>query len=419
MMSNDDMERRLMARLDEKAASLAPRGLSDAVGERVQRTRQLPSWATTERWISMETRALFGAVPRAIVVLAIMVVLTALAASAIAIGASLTPKLPDPFGLAANGRIAFVSGGDVYTIEPDSTDRQQITSSAQIESSPMWSRDGTGIAYWTDLDETHSELIVVDADGSDARTIAQVAGTEVSRPEWSADGSEVMFSAIVDERTTTNCRYGATNGGMCGSRLFAAPTDGSGARQVGDLDLDARSPVLSPDGVTVAFGGGEAGSEALYVMDWDGSDPRPLDGVPITTGWAFAKQSWSADGESIATHDGRSGGAVWLVRRDGSGATQVSGGPTERLWPSYAPDGSAISWVLWGAGMEIWFPAEDRLKEIPDITGAEDWSPDATRLVTNGEVEGKLLIIDLDGEIVQEIDGADDSKANWQRLAIQ
>jgi hypothetical protein len=69
--------------------------------------------------------------------------------------------------------------------------------------------------------------------------------------------------------------------------------------------------------------------------------------------------------------------------------------------------------------MEIWFPAEDRLKEIPGITFAEDWSPDATRLVTNGEVEGKLLIIDLDGEIVQEIDGADDSKANWQRLAIQ
>ena len=418
-MSNDDMERRLMARLDEKAASLAPRGLSEVVSERVQRTRQVPSWATTERWISMETRAQFGAVPRAIIVLATLALLTALAAGAIAIGASIGPKLPDPFGAAANGRIAFVSEGDIYTVESDGSDRQQITSGPRSEYNPMWSRDGTRLAYWSDLDETRSDLVVTDADGGDPLTIGSVAGTENTRPEWSSDGAEVMFSVIVPELAADPCPISVGNGGFCGARVFVAATDGSGARSVGDPDLDARSPTLSPDGRTVAFGGGAGGSAAPYLMDWDGSNIRALEGVASPDTWAFVKQSWSFDGEWIATHDGRPSGAVWLVRSDGSGATQASEGPGERLWPSYAPDGSAISWRRWNGGMEIWSPDEGTTTVIPDIDGAEDWSPDGTMLITTKHIPGKLVIIDRDGTIINEIVGADDAKANWQRLAIE
>ncbi len=56
--------------------------------------------------------------------------------------------------------------------------------------------------------------------------------------------------------------------------------------------------------MTVAFGGGEAGSKALYLMDWDGTHVRILEAIDPTTAYAaFAQQSWSADGQRIVTHD--------------------------------------------------------------------------------------------------------------------
>ena len=91
MTSDDGMDRRLTAWLDEEAAPHAPRGLSETVTERVTGTRRLPGWATPERWISMETRAQFGAVPRAVIVLATLALLTALAAGAIVVGSSTAP----------------------------------------------------------------------------------------------------------------------------------------------------------------------------------------------------------------------------------------------------------------------------------------------------------------------------------------
>ena len=92
MTSFDDLDRRLTARLDERAAPRAPDGLSGAISKRIAGTSQRPAWATLERWIPMETRAQFGAVPRAVVVLALLALLTLVMATALAIGASNPPK---------------------------------------------------------------------------------------------------------------------------------------------------------------------------------------------------------------------------------------------------------------------------------------------------------------------------------------
>ena len=164
MTSYDDLDRRLTARLDDRAAPRAPEGLSDAITERVDGTAQRPAWATTERWIPMETRAQFGAVPRAVTVLALLALLTLVVATAIAIGANNPPKLPPPFGPAGNGLIAYVSDGDLWMVAPDGTEPQQITSGPEIEYLPTWSRDGTRLAFWSGLEGKPAALVVVDAD---------------------------------------------------------------------------------------------------------------------------------------------------------------------------------------------------------------------------------------------------------------
>ena len=64
-----NLDRLLTDWLEADAAPRAPESLETAFVEAVARTRQRPAWATTERWISMETRAQLGVMPRVVIVL--------------------------------------------------------------------------------------------------------------------------------------------------------------------------------------------------------------------------------------------------------------------------------------------------------------------------------------------------------------
>ncbi len=218
MTSHDGLDRRLTARLDERAAPHAPRGLSEATTERVNATRQRPAWATTERWISMETRAQFGAVPRTVLLLATLALLTALAAGAIAIGASTTPKLPPAFGAAGNGLIAFELDGDIWVVDPETVERRQLTSGPAFDSSPSWSRDGTRLAFLSESEAGNEvSLVVTDARGDDPVAIATTAtGDYAMDPwiEWSEDSTEIMYNAVVptSDRVVARTRRMAWDG---------------------------------------------------------------------------------------------------------------------------------------------------------------------------------------------------------------
>jgi dipeptidyl aminopeptidase/acylaminoacyl peptidase len=334
----------------------------------------------------METRAQLGVVPRAVVLVATLALLTALAAGAIVVGSSGTPNLPAPFGAAGNGLIAFVSDGDVHVVEPDGSGLRPITSGPGIEYLPTWSRDGTKLAFWSWQEVGPADLVVVDADGGNATTVASTTGLPYATLEWSVDGTEILFGATVPELVSDDHPCNAT--AACGARLFIAATDGSGWRQVGDPDLTARLAVLSPDGHTVAFGGGgEAGADALYLMEWDGSDVRRLEtGIHGDAFWAFSWQSWSPTGDRLVTHTGT--GQLWVVDLDDTGALESAKLLRSGYFPGYAPVGSDIND---GDGNIF---ADDQDGPVAEPAGfAGQWSPDATQLVRVGE-GGNLEIYD-------------------------
>ena len=64
-----NLDRLMTEWLEADAAPRAPESLETAFVEGVASTRQRPAWATTERWISMDTRAQFGVMPRAVIAL--------------------------------------------------------------------------------------------------------------------------------------------------------------------------------------------------------------------------------------------------------------------------------------------------------------------------------------------------------------
>ena len=316
MTPNDGLDRGLTAWLEDEAAPHAPADLHTRFAEGMGRTRQRPGWATSERWISMETRAHLGALPRTAIALVILGLLLALAAGAIAVGSNGGdgPR---------NGLLAFAYLGDVYTVQPDGSDRTLLVSEPGTQDAASWSPDGTRLAYWSaPPGGGPRELRVVKADGSEPATVASdvLEDPGWGVVAWSPDGASLVFSARTVPQGQGQC--GATSGVLgdfCSSRIFVASADGStGAVRIGDPDMDARTAAWSPEGTTIAFGGGDAAAGiALHRMAADGSDVRRLSDVSGTA-WAFLRLDWSPDGESIVATAGEDEWDIWVFAADGS-----------------------------------------------------------------------------------------------------
>jgi Tol biopolymer transport system component len=206
--------------------------------------------------------------------------------------------------------------------------------------------------------------------------------------------------------------------------LFVARADGSGERRVTDGPKDF-SPRWSPDGRRIVFTRSVTpGLTAIWIVNADGSDPRPLDDVHQHA----EHPRWSPNGRWIAYQvqtstylqtglRAHTTFELWLVRPDGSKRHRLmrgDGGVTNDnplysvasgAW-AWSPDGRRIAAITGGEGSE-------RVQVIDVTTGrvhgrgrAADvsWSPDGRRLAvavdTSFEIAapgcGPILIVPRD-----------------------
>jgi Tol biopolymer transport system component/DNA-binding winged helix-turn-helix (wHTH) protein len=116
--------------------------------------------------------------------------------------------------------------------------------------------------------------------------------------------------------------------------LFAVRRDGSNLRRLtNDLARDGE-PEFSPDERTIAFESNRGGRAAIWLMDADGSNVRPLTPPSETTAWTSPR--WSPDGRFIAARQ-QPGNAVVLLD-----ATRPASHPVAVLpIPDEIPDSSA------------------------------------------------------------------------------
>jgi dipeptidyl aminopeptidase/acylaminoacyl peptidase len=341
MTPSERFERQLPELLTELAAPRTPDYFDDLFGL-TARTRQRPAWTFFERWLPMVDIArqpiLTSRVTRRTIGLGLLLVALILAAvAAFVVGTQ--RSLPAPFGPARNGLVAYAQDGDIYTADPTSGKAVAIVTGPETDLRPVWSLDGTRLAFERRVDSATGPglLYVAEADGTGLVRVTPDALRDIESYAFSPDGREVVFAA----RPTGS------------STLFIAKSDGSSAPRT--LSVGTLSPseptYRPPDGGEIAFVGQQQGESAagLYAIKPDGTGLRP---IAQPENLVVVKPMWSPDGSRIAY-------SAWAV--------------------DYEAGGSLLrAYIVTGDGQ-----AGRMVRVVPDndVQVADSWSNDGTRLL--------------------------------------
>ena len=101
------------------------------------------------------------------------------------------------------GKLVFQerSGGKIYVYDLASGSQRVLTTGAD----PALSPDGRTVAFWRENGGDHG-LYLIDIDGANERRIF-TSGKPLRAPDWSPDGSKIVFSHVNGERRCRDVGY--------------------------------------------------------------------------------------------------------------------------------------------------------------------------------------------------------------------
>ena len=236
---------------------------------------------------------------------------------------------------------------DLWLMAEDGSAPVQLTRGDGAELGPVWSPDGSRIAFVAAEDMSDDfDLWVVGADGTGLRRLTDTEDVWEGVPSWSPDGRRLAFSHSV--------------GGIdAGGEVRVLDADDPDAEQVTVAD-HGDWPSWSPDGDTILYSGEADGTPALFTVPAAGGESTELDmdGPPGAT-----EAMWSPDGSRIAfvAPSGDPGAQdpvlwnedIWVMDADGTHVQKVVTTPGNDHWmPTWSADGRHLMFTADGTGDE-------------------------------------------------------------------
>jgi Tol biopolymer transport system component/predicted Ser/Thr protein kinase len=252
---------------------------------------------------------------------------------------------------------------DLWTISLEGGVPERLTSDEIAEYHPHWSADGEWIVYGAGLNIGPHSLRVVPARGGEAIDIVQESDWVVG-PEWSADGTRVLYSSFkAGFLNIWTVPFSPTGDEVVPTRV----TTGEG----NDVNIS-----VAPEGTTVAF------ATLRNTPDiWELTLPSEnLRQVTLETS-SEDQPNPSPDGRILLIESDRGGTeAVWSVDMEGKILSQVSSGETREAFARWAPDGSRLAYTTIEGNLVVQKYGDISAEEIVPGGRQPVWSPDGSKI---------------------------------------
>ncbi|MGI4777442.1 MAG: Tol-Pal system beta propeller repeat protein TolB [Janthinobacterium lividum] len=231
-------------------------------------------------------------------------------------------------------RIAYVTkAGSRYTLwvaDSDGENAQAALASPEPIISPVWSSNGTQLAY-VSFESRKPVIYVHNVSTGQRRLLANFRGSN-SAPAWAPDGNSLAV---------TLSREG-------GSQLFSISAAGGEPRRLTQSTSIDTEPVFSADGSTIYFVSDRGGAPQIYRMSASGGSPTRV----TFSGSYNISPSISGDGRWLA-YISRVGGAFKLhVMELATGNVVAITDTTADENPSFAPNSKLLVYATQLGGRE-------------------------------------------------------------------
>ena len=302
-------------------------------------------------------------------------------------------------------RLVYVSDPDVeiFVADPDGTSVKQLTHNDHDDVDPVWSPDGSRLAYTATLGEDRTVLFAIKADGTNDRKLTNNQANS-TQPAWSPDGTMIAY----------------THNDGTHAEIHIIKADGTNDRKLTNNQANSTQPAWSPDGTMIAYTHNDGTHAEIHIIKADGTNDRKL-----TNNQANSTQpAWSPDGTMIAyTRRDSADIEVYLVDVDGTDNRGLTDGGPHSFAPAWSPDGTQILFsqrLLWFTSILVAKFSDGAV--VFNILGAEPaWSPDGLGVVysANGDIFSRTLGESTFGESATRITNSlyDDGEPAWSAVS--
>ena len=268
--------------------------------------------------------------------------------------------------------IAFAYKGDIFTVPVTGGQARQITSNSAFDSRPVWSPDGSRIAF-VSYRQGGADVYIVSKEGGEPARLTTHSAAEF--PVAFKDDSTILYSAYIQPAAESMQFPSSTF-----SQVYAVSTEGGRPVMFSTLPLENIS--FSPDGKTLLYN-----DKKGYEDEWRKHHTSSI-----------ARDIWSCtfDGENV-----KNGKFTQITTFDG-----------EDRDPVYAPDGKSFYWLSEQDGtFNVWKHSFDggADKQITHFKG------NPVRFLTIAQ--NGTLCFGYDGEIYTVKEGAEPQKVAIEIIA--